>query len=242
MPKPPREKNKYNSKQKAMRNAFAKRLRKCREDKKLSHEKLSESVGISKQALINYEIADEYNTRYESGFGANITFLFDLADYFNVSTDYLRGRTNDKKGDRVTMELEKRFGLDVKAINNLESMKARAIKFEGEPAYIGAAYCIHALNLLLEHGVHVFDDLATFFFADYKMYDVGEVPVRLPDLNDNDSYYNPFWLDVGDLQEVQLRKIQRKLYDVNDSLRESILDIEKRKIEAGIIEQQKAGE
>jgi len=122
MPRMPHDENKYNDKQKKMKNAFAARLKKCRESKGLSHEKLSEELGISKQALINYEVTDEYNSKYTAGFGMNITYLWQFAEYFDVSTDYLLGRSDVTKGSADDMALEERFGFDDSTISVLNKL------------------------------------------------------------------------------------------------------------------------
>jgi transcriptional regulator with XRE-family HTH domain len=65
---------------------FAERLRKCRKTKGLTQ----------KQAAILFKIGERHWQKYESG-EQTPTFegLIALADYFDVSIDYLVGRSDD---------------------------------------------------------------------------------------------------------------------------------------------------
>lgn len=64
---------------------FHERLRALREDNDLTQEQLAETLHISRKTLSNYE------TGYRT---PSIYLVVKIADYFNVSTDYLLGRTN----------------------------------------------------------------------------------------------------------------------------------------------------
>ena len=67
--------------------SFGNRLRALREDLDLSSAQLANELNISTRALNYYE-----NDAREPSF----PLLIKIADYFNVSTDYLLGRTNVK--------------------------------------------------------------------------------------------------------------------------------------------------
>jgi transcriptional regulator with XRE-family HTH domain len=65
------------------------RIAKLRKELKLSQYELADRLGYSRGKLSNYEQGSrqpDYDT------------LQKLADFFGVTTDYLLGRTNDKKG------------------------------------------------------------------------------------------------------------------------------------------------
>ncbi|MBZ9633225.1 helix-turn-helix domain-containing protein [Clostridium sp. FP1] len=64
---------------------FNDRLRALRQDKDLTQDELSKALHIDRKTLSNYETA--YRT-------PNIYLVIKMADYFNISTDYLLGRTN----------------------------------------------------------------------------------------------------------------------------------------------------
>ena len=67
---------------------YFKRLRDMREDNDLKQADIAEYLGI----------AQTLYSRYERGFQTiPVEHLLKLADYYNVSTDYLLGRTDNNK-------------------------------------------------------------------------------------------------------------------------------------------------
>lgn len=64
---------------------FSKRLKELREENNLSQEQLAKATGISRSCISMYES----NNRV-----ANLNALIALADYFNVSLDFLVGRVD----------------------------------------------------------------------------------------------------------------------------------------------------
>ena len=71
-----------------MREVFFQRLRDLREDKDLRQEDIAEVLGISQTVY----------SRYERGLQTiPVIHLLKLADYYQVSTDYILGRTNTSK-------------------------------------------------------------------------------------------------------------------------------------------------
>ena len=66
---------------------FPNRLRELRKAKGLSQKALAEAVGMSDTGIQNYEL----KTRTP-----NADVIVKLADFFDVSTDYLLGRTDCK--------------------------------------------------------------------------------------------------------------------------------------------------
>ena len=67
-------------------NDFAKRLRIIRKKKGLTQKQLAVEVGVSERGIQSYEIG-ERNPAFDQ--------LITLADYFDVSIDYLVGRTDN---------------------------------------------------------------------------------------------------------------------------------------------------
>jgi transcriptional regulator with XRE-family HTH domain len=63
--------------------AFGERLRELRARKFLSKTKLAKDLGISRQLIMTYENGETM---------PNITLFAEIADYFDVSADYLLGR------------------------------------------------------------------------------------------------------------------------------------------------------
>ncbi len=67
---------------------YFQRLRDLREDKDLRQEDIAAILGIDQTVY----------SRYERGFQTvPVVHLLKLADFYNVSTDYILGRTNDPK-------------------------------------------------------------------------------------------------------------------------------------------------
>ena len=71
-------------------NIVGKRIRALRESVKLSQEKLAAASGIMRQPAVN---------RYEGGHACpSFETLVWYADYFDVSLDYIFGRTDNPRG------------------------------------------------------------------------------------------------------------------------------------------------
>lgn len=65
---------------------FSKRLKELRKEKNLTQKSLGEKTGLSERGIQNYEL----ELRKPSAESVVI-----LADFFDVSTDYLLGRSDD---------------------------------------------------------------------------------------------------------------------------------------------------
>ncbi len=67
---------------------YFQRLKNLRNDKDLKQQDIAEILGIAQTVY----------SRYERGFQAiPVMHLLKLADFYNVSTDYILGRTNNLK-------------------------------------------------------------------------------------------------------------------------------------------------
>lgn len=85
----------------------SRRLKELRQEKHISHQALADTIGVSKQVVINYEVAannggvvtNSPSDKTLSVAGMKIETLYKLAEYYNVSTDYLLGRTDVKTAD-----------------------------------------------------------------------------------------------------------------------------------------------
>ena len=102
----------------------AKRLKELRNSKNLSHEKLSEElkqngIEISIQALKDYEVVNEFHSKFNSTKGMSIEKLFGLAKFYNVSTDYLLGLTDIKSADTTVQGICEYTGLTDGAVDGI---------------------------------------------------------------------------------------------------------------------------
>ena len=78
--------------------SMVKNLRKLRMNKGISQQRLAEVIGTSQQSINKYE-----NHNVEP----DISTLILLADYFQVSVDYLIGHTVDETERQPKLELDK---------------------------------------------------------------------------------------------------------------------------------------
>lgn len=70
---------------------YFRRLRDLREDKDLTQAQVAEMLGIQQTVY----------SRYERGYqNIPLEFLLFLADYYQVSTDYILGRTSDPRFEK----------------------------------------------------------------------------------------------------------------------------------------------
>ncbi len=69
-------------------NIFGERLRSLRKSRSLTAEEVSRVIGVQRRAYVNYESKARQPT---------IEQLITLADFFNVSLDYLVGRSDDSR-------------------------------------------------------------------------------------------------------------------------------------------------
>lgn len=104
---------------------MAKRLKKLREEKGLSHEKLSKAIdeeynkSISKNSLINYEVSATYHQNFRSNIRMSAETLLYLADFYEVSADYLLGRVDIKTPETDVRAICEYTGLSESAVENL---------------------------------------------------------------------------------------------------------------------------
>lgn len=163
------------------------RLKELREQKCISHEALSRmlkeqyGVQISGQRLRDYEIMDKYNVKYSSTQGMGIKYLCVLADFYNVTADYLLGNSDIPTRNETTIGIHKETGLSQKAITTLQVEKALKddciadfisflIENESLKTLIASIVCSNATSVQKEClYIPTSSDLKTFF--------TGEVPV-----------------------------------------------------------------
>lgn len=107
---------------------LAKRLKKLREEKELSHEKLKAvleaqyGLKISKDSLINYEVSDDKHVKAGSSMAMRVEYLYCFADFYGVTLDYLVGKTDNKTPEPVLQNAAAYMGLSDEAINNIREV------------------------------------------------------------------------------------------------------------------------
>lgn len=78
-----------------MSDDFARILTMLRQERKISQKEAAAALGISQALLSHYERGRR---------GCNLDFLLKVADYYNVSCDYLLGRSPEKTGAQITVD------------------------------------------------------------------------------------------------------------------------------------------
>ena len=102
---------------------FSNRLETLRKSINLSQEELAKILNINRTSIVHYENS-------KSGRIPRPDTLKQIADFFDVSIDYLLDRTDDKE---VTVE-EERFIADTDNLSLAELQKKYQITVDGEPA------------------------------------------------------------------------------------------------------------
>ena len=166
------------------------RLKRLRESKKLSHDKLSDEiedrygVHIDKKTLINYEKAETLSSKPDAVKGMNITRLTALADYYGVSTDYLLGVSDCPSIRKDVKVIQKTLGISPKATENLisivESARTRALPFPAR-AQKRNWTLVQAMNVLFESDdlLQIIESIANLTDAanalrDYEQYSAND--------------------------------------------------------------------
>lgn len=107
---------------------FNERMKEIRKEKNITLEDLAKVLNTTKSTLSRYE----NNLRVP-----NADFIKQLAEYFNVSIDYLLGNTDNPKAKSSNPELSKKDEKDIqKALNEtLEKLEGSqdGLMFDGEP-------------------------------------------------------------------------------------------------------------
>ena len=104
---------------------MATRLKELRNERNLSHVKLSEAlkekygVGISKDSLIAYEVTSAIHDKACANQGMRAESLRCLADFYDVSTDYLLGIVDEKTPNTEVRAVCSFIGLSEENVNYL---------------------------------------------------------------------------------------------------------------------------
>lgn len=81
---------------------FGERLKDLRKSKNLTQEKLAEHLSVNRDALAKWETDRAF---------PDLNTIKELADFFEVATDYLLGRNEDNLASRIAAVLKQNKGL-----------------------------------------------------------------------------------------------------------------------------------
>lgn len=185
---------------------FAQRIKGLREERGLSQGKLADEIGISRGALSYYESAQRT---------ADISMLVKFASYFDVTTDYLIGLSDNRTPE--AMDIGKITGLSDEAIEKLSGYMRHGFNDE-----------ISAINIMLKctpYPLDIFAEIAKYLFVDLSLYKDGILQIQTPLYNKENEIVgfkdaqNDFWLFTEDIPEIQLLKIQKCLITIREKFK-----------------------
>lgn len=110
----------------------AHRLRKCREDKKISRAVLelkciNKEMPASSFSIINYEQPVTENGKRHNVMGMKLSTFYELCEYYKVSADYLLGFKTSKQREASADYVNKEFGLDDEILEFLQKLKSHEV-------------------------------------------------------------------------------------------------------------------
>ncbi len=159
----------YSAKQIVDAIRFAGRLKRLRNKHNLSHETLSEKlfencgISISVKTLKNYEVIDVNHSNFGATLGAGMKNILALAEFFDVSVDYLLGRA---ECTNLTYEqIYKTMGLSEEAINRLMAIKNDTNTYHSEDKFT----VIDVINLILTDKEYKFSRLLRHLLEYFKL-------------------------------------------------------------------------
>lgn len=156
---------------------FRNRLKKLRTEKKLNQSDLAKELGISRGAVSYYENGERT---------PDINVLCSIAEYFNVSTEYLLGYSEEKESNLDIIDIKNKTGLSEKSILNLINLKnsdssnyLKSINFLIDNCYAKEGYISKGKYYTpFAPGLAFFDILDKILFKNYEV-DSGEEYIYL---------------------------------------------------------------
>ncbi|MCR4861888.1 MAG: helix-turn-helix domain-containing protein [Ruminococcus sp.] len=106
---------------------LSKRLKELREERGISQETLLEQLNsagikISLISLKNYEVTEQHHSKFLAVNGMNTEFLFNIAEFYGVSIDYLLGRTDTRSPNPDIQSACEYTGLSEKAVDIIKNL------------------------------------------------------------------------------------------------------------------------
>ncbi len=161
----------------AIRLRLLRKEYKTEDGKKLTLDRLSEelkkkfNLTISKESLRIYEFAalnKDNHTKARKVCKMAIETLYALAKFYNVSTDYILGLTNNKEIEDETLKaIGETTGLNKTATRILFTNEHTAYK----------AYIVETLNTIGMHGMDFFKNILRYFYSHKTLfYGVEDMP------------------------------------------------------------------
>lgn len=205
---------KYSDKLFKEKDLFGKRLKKCREENKLSHEKMSvalwdkENISFSDKSLKTYEVTEKYHEDYDKALGMSFYRFLSLADFFNVSLDYMAGRVPCKTPENqeifnLTGLYDKSIDILKNAVENKEKLPELAVK-------------LHVINYLIQNmnNNEFLLNMHKFLFAEYGIPDENNkdyVFKAFPYVYSDGNYKGQSLLNADEISDIFYSKLQQDI-------------------------------
>lgn len=146
------------------KNVFAIRLTNLLEENNVSQTSISNTIGITRQAISQY---------CNGGTTPNVEILIKIAKYFDVSSDYLIGLSDTPATDIDDKAITEKTGLSYDAVNNLKSIKKNTGS-ELDGLVDDSKKILKTINFVLsdsKDGLQFLLEIARYLFVDYEVED-----------------------------------------------------------------------
>lgn len=124
---------------------FGKRLKETRESKNVSAEVLGEAIGVNKTTIHRYEKGDFKSIKQDR--------LEAIANFLNVDSDYLIGKSDEKISVETVVSLHKKKNIDINDILRLTTdlLQREGVTLNGKPVDKDTVWNItYAIEISLE--------------------------------------------------------------------------------------------
>lgn len=160
------------------REIFCERLKELREKEKQTQAYAAEKMGLTRSSIGAYESGKRI---------PDIVTLNIIANYYNVSADYLLGNVNAPSKDKV--DVCKQLGISEKSADNIRSITSNGkninllLESEELPHIINALINIQNVISIKYYQKYIVGAFATVF----KNYDFGDTEITAESINNLDS-------------------------------------------------------
>lgn len=211
---------------------MAEHLKQLREEKGLSHEKLSKAlfnqygVKISADSLINYEVATADHSKAYKNQGMRVEYLRCLADFYGVSADYLLGLSDYRTANMDLAAACAFTGLSESAVGTLHGDKEWGLGAENANVInlLLNDYCFHNIDARNRRVYRPVLNLLHYFFM-YSNSGVRKQVFSNGVIADRgmDGYISSNAIELNDtvIENAVLAEIQQALLSLKRNMREN---------------------